>query len=59
MAARTRTKCCDRCGVESAVLYRVRAGEKPWLFVCNRCWPTLQAQPGYAYGGTWKARKRH
>ncbi|MEM6590705.1 MAG: hypothetical protein AAGF66_05935 [Cyanobacteria bacterium P01_H01_bin.119] len=58
--SRIRAKACDRCGTSASILYRVRWNEvKQWQFVCPDCWPPVQAQPGYTYGGTWKAKKRH
>ncbi|MEM9004419.1 MAG: hypothetical protein AAGE59_12955 [Cyanobacteria bacterium P01_F01_bin.86] len=58
---RTREKTCDRCSAPASTLYRVRLDASgQWQFVCDRCWPTVRKDnPHYAYGGTWKARKRH
>ncbi|MBD1921108.1 hypothetical protein H6F77_08390 [Microcoleus sp. FACHB-831] len=55
-----RVKNCDRCGQNAAILYRVQCDESgEWIFACEKCWPYLsQNNPFYAYGGTWKARKK-
>ncbi|NJN57346.1 MAG: hypothetical protein HC879_07500 [Leptolyngbyaceae cyanobacterium SL_5_9] len=57
---RSRIKLCDRCTQSAPVLYRVQVDEsREWLFICDRCFLTAsQDNPHYAYGGTWKARKR-
>jgi protein-arginine kinase activator protein McsA len=57
---RLRTKRCDRCQQSAAVLYRVKVDESDrWVFVCDRCYPTIrQNNPHYTYGGTWKAKKK-
>ncbi|MEM1309396.1 MAG: hypothetical protein AAGF98_07950 [Cyanobacteria bacterium P01_H01_bin.153] len=59
--ARVREKVCDRCQALANTLYRVQIDATgQWRFVCDTCWPTVQKDnPHYAYGGTWKARKRH
>ncbi|MBD1870874.1 hypothetical protein H6F95_26950 [Cyanobacteria bacterium FACHB-471] len=57
---RQRIKSCDRCTQPAPVLYRVQIDESgDWLFVCDRCFPTVSHNnPYYTYGGTWKAKKR-
>lgn len=49
---------CERCGAARETLYRVRT-DGDWRLVCGPCVRVLEAEPGYQYGGTWKARKRH
>ena len=55
--ARHRQKLCQSCQQPAPVLYRVRTDEADWHFRCDRCITEAQAQPGYTYGGTWKAQK--
>ena len=51
---------CERCGAERDTLYRVRTEpEEAWRLVCGPCVRLLEGDPGYRYGGTWKAKKRH
>lgn len=54
---RHRQKLCQSCQQPAPVLYRVRTDEADWHFRCDRCITEAQAQPGYTYGGTWKAQK--
>lgn len=58
---RTRTKACDLCSRLATVMYRVKTHRtSTWQLVCDRCWPSIRSDhPGYTYGGTWKAHKRH
>ncbi|PSB19371.1 hypothetical protein C7B61_11060 [filamentous cyanobacterium CCP1] len=55
-----RVKQCDRCVQPFPVLYRIRyESSGQWRFVCEPCLLKLREDnPHYAYGGTWKARKR-
>ena len=57
---RSRQKRCDRCSNDAPTLYRVQWDSSgQWHFVCDRCWPAIQANnPDYNYGGTWTAKKR-
>ena len=49
---------CERCEAPRETLYRVRTSAD-WRLVCGPCVRVLEAEPGYQYGGTWKAKKRH
>lgn len=57
---RHRVKLCDRCNQSAPILYRVRWNQlEQWQFVCNGCHLDVSHDhPDYAYGGTWKAKKR-
>ena len=51
--------CCDVCGLQGSVHYRVRSETTAeWSFVCAQCWTRIAAQQGYRYGGTRKANRR-
>ena len=57
---RSRLKACQRCQQTNPTLYRVVADSTgAWQLVCPACRASLEAQPFYRYGGTWKADKRH
>ncbi|AFZ30958.1 hypothetical protein Glo7428_2451 [Gloeocapsa sp. PCC 7428] len=58
--AQSRIKLCNRCKQPAPVLYRIQFDESgTWIFVCPEYWlPLSQNNPHYAYGGTWKARKK-
>ncbi|TAD83099.1 MAG: hypothetical protein EAZ78_10355 [Oscillatoriales cyanobacterium] len=60
MARAIKIKNCYRCFLPAPILYRVRYDESGlWFFVCLKCWESLSKNnPLYAYGGTWKARKK-
>lgn len=50
---------CDRCQSKGPIQYRVSSDQiDGWLFVCPTCWPQIETQPGYRYGGTRKADRR-
>jgi hypothetical protein len=56
---RIRTKICDRCRIESNLMYRIQVDRsRQWQFVCGDCWQLVSNHPNYIYGGTWKAHKR-
>lgn len=42
------------------MLYRCRlAADAPWIFLCKACWDrAAPGNPGYTYGGTWKAHPK-
>ena len=57
---RSRSKACENCQVVSGTLYRVIAEvSSAWKLVCPTCRASVEKQPFYRYGGTWKADKRH
>jgi len=53
-------RACDRCAALVDKLTRVRLSEGgDWIMVCDACWKEVApGNPGYTYGGVWKARKR-
>ena len=58
--ARSRAKLCESCQLASTTLYRVVADSTGvWKLVCPACRASVELQPFYRYGGTWKANKRH
>jgi hypothetical protein len=53
-----KTRPCEACAEDVLRAYRVQAARGPrWQFVCERCLPGWQAQPGYRYGGTWNGQR--
>jgi hypothetical protein len=57
---RIRQKACENCGVVSGTLYRIQSEQSStWQLVCPECRRQAESLPGYRYGGTWKAVKRH
>lgn len=58
MPSALRTKPCELCGAESALRYRIRtAPDTPWRLACPPCRERAAGNPGYRYGGTWKAKR--
>lgn len=57
---RSRTKACEVCKTLSSTLYRVVHDDSAaWTLICQACRTQVERHPGYRYGGTWKADKRH
>jgi len=51
---------CAVCEGQHDRLVRIKATERgDWMMVCEECWPRFgEDNPGYTYGGVWRAHKR-
>ncbi|AFZ04073.1 hypothetical protein [Calothrix sp. PCC 6303] len=60
MPRQLRTKSCDLCSQNTAILYRIQYQDDcRWIFACPDCWEKVSKNnPFYLYGGTWKAKKK-
>ena len=53
-------KKCPECGVIKEILYRCKYRDLDWRFLCELGLKDIRGQypESYAYGGTWKSKKK-